>query len=104
VLFDTDEVAGSAGLFPTPFQGVTPGNPVEQTTSSGTDQVFNVGGTNVRRVTGRNAPSVINAVFNFRNFWDGRAQNEFNGVDPFGTRDAPPRSPRSSRARSSSSR
>jgi cytochrome c peroxidase len=26
-------------------------------------------------------------VFNFRNFWDGRAQNEFNGVNPFGSRD-----------------
>ena len=30
---------------------------------------------------------VINAVFNHRNFWDGRAQNEFNGVNAWGTRD-----------------
>ena len=38
---------------------------------------------NTRRVTGRNTPSTVNAVFNFRNFWDGRAQNICNGNDPF---------------------
>ena len=86
VLADTDEVAGSAGTLPTVFDAVALGNAVEKTHSPGTDPVFNVGGVNVRRVTGRNAPSVINAVFNFRNFWDGRAHNEFNGVDPFGVR------------------
>ncbi len=42
---------------------------------------------NVRRTTGRNTPSVVNAVFNFRNFWDGRAQNDCNGANPFGGRD-----------------
>jgi cytochrome c peroxidase len=86
VLADTDEVAGSAGTLPTVFDAVALGNAVEKTHSPGTDPVFNVGGVNVRRVTGRNAPSVVNAVFNFRNFWDGRAHNEFNGVDPFGVR------------------
>src|SRR5207247_4674195 len=30
----------------------------------------------------------INAIFNHRNFWDGRAQSDFNGVNPFGSRDA----------------
>jgi cytochrome c peroxidase len=29
----------------------------------------------------------VNAVFNFRNFWDGRAQNVCNGANPFGARD-----------------
>ncbi len=43
---------------------------------------------NTRKVTGRNTPSVVNAVFNFRNFWDGRAQNVCNGNNPFGARDA----------------
>lgn len=42
---------------------------------------------NTRRVTGRNTPSAVNAVFNFRNFWDGRAQNTCNGANPFGARD-----------------
>ena len=42
---------------------------------------------NTRRVTGRNTPSAVDAVFNFRNFWDGRAQNVCNGANPFGARD-----------------
>ncbi|HEY4677462.1 MAG TPA: cytochrome c peroxidase, partial [Candidatus Angelobacter sp.] len=42
---------------------------------------------NTRRITGRNTPSAVDAVFNFRNFWDGRAQNVCNGANPFGTRD-----------------
>ncbi|WP_326939962.1 cytochrome-c peroxidase [Actimicrobium sp. GrIS 1.19] len=47
---------------------------------------FNVNGVNTRRVEPRNAPSVFNAVFNFRNFWVGRGNNMMNGVDPFGLR------------------
>jgi cytochrome c peroxidase len=42
---------------------------------------------NVRRVEPRNTPTMINAVFNHRQFWDLRAQNLFNGVNPFGARD-----------------
>ena len=42
---------------------------------------------NTRRTTGRNTPSVVDAVFNYRNFWDGRAQNACNGLNPFGARD-----------------
>jgi len=45
------------------------------------------GSVNVRRVPGRNSPSVINAVFNLHNFWDGRANFHFNGVTPFGQTD-----------------
>lgn len=37
-----------------------------------------------RQVTGRNTPTVIGAVFNQFNFWDGRASPVFNGFDPFG--------------------
>ncbi|MDV6343332.1 cytochrome-c peroxidase [Nitrosomonas sp. Is37] len=39
-----------------------------------------------RKVGPRNTPTNINAVFNFRSFWDGRANNIFNGFDPFGNR------------------
>jgi cytochrome c peroxidase len=39
-----------------------------------------------RKVEPRNTPTSINAVFNLRQFWDGRANNQFNGVDPFGRR------------------
>ena len=45
-------------------------------------------GANVRRVEPRNTPTMINAVFNHRNFWDMRAQNVFNGVNPFGALDS----------------
>jgi len=51
------------------------------------DPVFHVGTSNTRRVEPRNTPSVINAVFNLRNFWDGRAQTLYNGVNPWGKRD-----------------
>ena len=43
---------------------------------------------NTRKVTGRNTPSAVDAVFNFRNFWDGRAQNVCNGANLFGARDS----------------
>jgi cytochrome c peroxidase len=46
------------------------------------------GAANVRRVEPRNTPTMINAVFNHRNFWDMRAQDLFNGVSPFGARDS----------------
>src|SRR5262249_4374454 len=52
------------------------------------DPTFNGGGLNTRRVTGRNTPSAINAIFNVRNFWHGRANNMFNGGNPFGAPDA----------------
>ena len=48
---------------------------------------FQVGSVNTRRVEPRNTPSVINAVFNHRQFWDGRAENVFNGVNHLGERD-----------------
>jgi cytochrome c peroxidase len=48
---------------------------------------FQVGGLKTRRVEPRNTPSVINAVFNHRQFWDGRAENTFNGVNHLGARD-----------------
>jgi len=48
---------------------------------------FFIGSVNTRRVEPRNTPSVINAVFNHRQFWDGRADNVFNGVNHLGGRD-----------------
>ena len=84
---DTDNVAGSQGVRRSTFQGINSKTGAESTAAV-SDPVFSVAGTNVRQVTGRNAPSVVNAVFNHRNFHDGRAQAEFNGVNPFGTRDA----------------
>ena len=51
-----------------------------------TGNPFHAGGLIHRKVEPRQTPTVINAVFNFRQFWDGRANNQFNGVDPFGAR------------------
>ena len=53
----------------------------------GNGAVFNVDGTLVRNVEPRQTPTVINAAFNHRNFWDGRARFEFNGVNPIGQLD-----------------
>ncbi len=86
VLADSNDVAGSQGLPLAKFNSTTPGSAQDNVTVQ-PDAVFHVNGTNVRQVTERNTPSTINAVFNFRNFWDGRAQDEFNGVNPFGSRD-----------------
>jgi cytochrome c peroxidase len=90
VLGDTEDVTGSQGVFYRAFG--LPGIPgaltkgVDSCTPAA-DPTFIVGGINTRRVTGRNAPSVVDAAYNFRNFWDGRANNNFNGVNPFGDRD-----------------
>jgi len=82
---DKNDVMSSQGVFNTTFVDVTT-TPKDNCTSPA-DPIFHVGKTNTRRVEPRNAPTVINAVFNFRNFWDGRANNNFNGVNPFGQRD-----------------
>ncbi len=47
---------------------------------------FHANGLIYRRVEPRQTPTNINAVFNVRQFWDGRANSQFNGVDPFGPR------------------
>jgi cytochrome c peroxidase len=85
VLSSSDNISGSQGVIAHRFGSLT-GGPNEQGALL-RDPVFMVGTSATRQTTSRNTPSVINAVFNYRNFWDGRAQNEFNGVNPFGDRD-----------------
>ena len=85
-VFDVDDVVASQGVFNMDYKRVNPGHGGEQVKRP-FDPVFSVGGVNVRRVEPRHTPTVINAVFNYRNFWDGRAQNEFNGVNQWGDRD-----------------
>ena len=80
---NSNDIMSSQGTFFTFFNGVVPGS----VTDAGMllpDPVWNVAGVNVRRVEPRNTPSVINAVFNYANFWDGRAHPRFNGFDSFG--------------------
>jgi cytochrome c peroxidase len=87
VLSDTNDVAASQGVFSTKFVTILPGLPLDVVVNTPDQDGFRVGGVNVRRVEPRNTPTVINAVFNYRNFWDGRAQNDFNGVNIWGARD-----------------
>ena len=84
---NSNDIAGSMGMFFTLFNRVRPGFPVEAGTLQ-LDPVWNIDGqVNVRRVEPRNTPTVINAVFNFTNFWEGRANPHFNGVNEFGKQD-----------------
>lgn len=81
-----NDVVSSQGICRAQFRGIVPGSAVDAS-SPLPDEVFQVGGRNVRRVEPRNTPTTIAAVFNHRNFWDGRAKNIFNGVSPFGDQD-----------------
>jgi cytochrome c peroxidase len=97
VLFDSDDVVSSPGVFNTIFDGLAGGRDV--CSDNEDNHIFAAGGAyqeafleypdevHTRKVQPRNTPTVINAVFNFRNFWDGRANNRFNGRNPFGNRD-----------------
>jgi cytochrome c peroxidase len=89
VVVDTNDVMGSQGVVLMQFNDIIPGSPVDDGTPIA-DPIFNVDGINTRQVTGRNTPSVINAIFNFENFHDGRAHNVFNGNNPFGPVDPRP--------------
>ncbi|MBL0425325.1 cytochrome-c peroxidase [Ramlibacter alkalitolerans] len=85
VLFETNDVVASQGTFSGTFLSSAAGD--EKCADRPVDE-FSVHGANTRRVEPRNTPTVINAAYNHRNFWDGRANNVFNGVNPFGDRDA----------------
>jgi cytochrome c peroxidase len=87
VIYSTDDIVGSAGTFGGQFTGTSQFTGVDDQCNRSPDPVFNVNGVGVRRVEPRNTPTVINAVFNHRNFWDGRANNTFNGSSPWGNRD-----------------
>jgi cytochrome c peroxidase len=81
----TDNIAGSQGVRKSTYAGLSKSG--AELTTAVADTVFSENGKNVRQVTGMNTPSTINAVFNHRNFFNGRAQPEFNGVNPWGSRD-----------------
>jgi cytochrome c peroxidase len=87
ILYRTDDVAGSSGSFLAQFDSVALTGKSRDNCTSVADDIFHIGQLNTRRLEPRNTPTVINAAFNFRNFWDGRANNIFNGVSAFGLRD-----------------
>ena len=86
---DVNDVASSQGVFNGEFTSINATNKgaeADQCDYKTDPDNFHMGALDSRRVEPRNTPTVINAVFNFRNFWDGRANNVFNGGDPFGLR------------------
>lgn len=90
VLRDLSMRVGSAGLFRRRFVDIVPGQGAEVGEEVMDRPEFTVGGLQVRGVTQRNSPSVINSVFYVFNFWDGRANRVFNGFTPTGnSADAP---------------
>ncbi len=82
-----DDVCSSSGTFSGEFIGPSSKKVRFEMCGRAANPPFAINGAATRRVEPRNSPTVINAVFNFRNFWDGRANNIFNGVNPFGLRD-----------------
>jgi cytochrome c peroxidase len=84
VQFDTNDVASSSGTFEGSLEQVR-SEQADKCDHSVLDE-FTILGLHTRKVEPRNTPTTINAALNFRNFWDGRANNVFNGVDPFGRR------------------
>jgi cytochrome c peroxidase len=86
VVYDQPARTGSQGVFLFHFLSVIPGSALDNGTVL-FDDTFQIGGANIRRVEPRNTPTAINAVFNHRNFWDGRASFNFNGRSPFGLAD-----------------
>ncbi len=87
VTFSTNDVASSSGTFSGEFNTAPRTGSINDDCTRDPDPVFHVNNIGTRRVEPRNTPTVINAVFNHRNFWDGRANNTFNGSTPWGDRD-----------------
>lgn len=83
----TDDVVSSAGTFSGQFNNAKRFGDGNDQCSRAADAIFHVNGVGTRKVEPRNAPTVINSIFNHRNFWDGRANNIFNGSSPWGDRD-----------------
>src|SRR5262249_49318942 len=94
IAYDTNDRFASEGTFsgtfipspPPPATGAPLGFENCVRTVDPTDPFNDKSSVMFRRVEPRNTPSVINAAYNYRQFWDGRANNVFNGNDPFGRR------------------
>lgn len=82
IIQNYDDAKASQGVQRKNFVDIVPGNAVDQGTPVN-DPVFG----NNRQNTRRNAPTYINAAYNFTNFHDGHANNVFNGVNSRGALD-----------------
>lgn len=87
VVHDTRLIAGSAGVPLRQFVAISRDGSPDHAADPDSLPAPGLGGLKVRQATTRNTPSVINAVFNVRNFHDGRASRTFTGRTPFGESD-----------------
>lgn len=85
-LRDTNDVMGAQGPCRSDFLRVRLNSPLELVRVV-RDPIDSYRHVNVRRKNARIAPSVINAAYNRAQFFDGRANFFFNGVNPFGPLD-----------------
>ncbi len=98
VVFNTNDVVSSSGSFDAEFKKSVPGH--ERCGEANADIFYKTkkhkyskykkhGHSKLaaRMVEPRNTPTIINAALNFRNFWDGRAENIFSGVGVHGMAD-----------------
>ncbi len=88
VISDVNDVTSSQGVFYSILNRTVPGQAADDVTSEPDPDGFQVNEINVRRVEPRNAPTVINTIFNKLQFWDGRAKETFNGVNISGAADS----------------
>ena len=86
VVSDTNDVVSSQGIHYGIFVDGISGQPTDVIQPAPDPDGFQIGAVNVRRVEPRNAPTVINSVFNKVLFWDGRAKAMFNAVDSWVSR------------------
>ena len=97
ILSNNDDVVGSAGISRKDFRSlievfgkVLPeelGINEPEATASEETKLFTKNGLVHRASTGRNAPTTYGAAYHTRLFWDGRGENQFNGVNPDGDTD-----------------
>ncbi len=87
IIRDTRLIVGSAGVPLRQFIDISRNGSADRATDPDGLSAPGILGLKVRQATTRNAPSVINAVFNVRNFQDGRASSTFTGRTPFGDSD-----------------
>ena len=93
ILRDNDDIVGSQGIARKKYNGlnkIADGYAAAERgkkDNSATTKLFRSGNKDWRAVTGRNAPTTYGAAFHKRLFWDGRAENQFNGVNGSGDRD-----------------
>src|SRR5712691_4867770 len=86
IVFETNDVMSSQGTFAGGFVSDIRRRAKEDCGPADAT-IFHAGSYAARKVEPRQTPTTVNAVFNVRNFWDGRANNIFNGANPFGLRD-----------------